>query len=51
MHYQGNILKLMAEHTDVVRYYLPIGNELVDMNSLIGKEIELRYFDLVGMEI
>lgn len=44
---EGNILKmrtkLRSEKEDVVQYYLPMGDEQVYMNELIGKNIRLEY--------
>ncbi len=39
----GNIKKLKSEHDSPVRYQLPIGDELLDMNALIGRRIGLQY--------
>ncbi len=43
MEYQGNILKMKTELANPVQYYLPIGEQKVDMNSLIGEEIEFQF--------
>ncbi len=43
MTHTGNIQKMEGKLTNVVNYYLPIGNQKLDMNSLIGKEIELSF--------
>ncbi|MBL7110629.1 MAG: DUF2797 domain-containing protein [Bacteroidales bacterium] len=48
MHYQGNILMMKSEYSGVVHYCLPVGDELIDMNELIGKEIELLYLDQIN---
>ncbi len=39
----GNILKLKSKNSDPVEYSLPIGVELVGLNSLIGKTIKLTF--------
>lgn len=39
----GTLLKLKSEHKDIVAYSLPLGKELIDMNSLVGKKISLRF--------
>ena len=39
----GNIRKMHTVHNDVVHYSLPIGDELIDMNDLIGKRVKLTY--------
>ena len=43
MHYQGNIRKMKTELANPVNYTLPIGDELLHMNELIGKEIQLKF--------
>ena len=43
MQLEGNILKMRTELSNPVKYFLPVGNELVEMNSLIGKEISLQF--------
>lgn len=37
------ILKLKTKHDDIVQYSLPIGEESIDLNSLIGKPIKLEF--------
>jgi len=39
----GNIRKMKTQLTNPVSYSLPIGDECIDMNPLIGKSITLRY--------
>ena len=43
MKYTGNIQKMQTQLNDTVQYHLPIGNELVDMNALIGSEIKFSH--------
>ena len=43
MKYTGQIRKMHSQLGDEVQYHLPIGDELVLMNDLIGKEIALTY--------
>jgi len=43
MKYIGNIQKMHTQLNQTVQYHLPIGDELVDMNSLIGSQIKLTY--------
>lgn len=43
MRKRGNILKMRAEQGEVVHYVLPVGDEEVAMNELIGKTIKLSY--------
>jgi hypothetical protein len=39
----GNIRKMQVGLTDPVTYKLPIGEQLIDMNPLIGSEIDLHF--------
>ena len=39
----GQIIKMRSELNDPVQYELPIGDELIDMNALIGSHITLKY--------
>ena len=43
MTYTGNINKMKTEMEETVKYYLPIGESIIDMNQLIGKEISIIY--------
>lgn len=43
MQYEGNILKMNTELAAPVKYALPIGDNLVEMNGLIGKEIKMTF--------
>ena len=43
MEKSGNILKLVTELQDTVHYQLPIGDEQISMNALIGQPISLSY--------
>lgn len=43
MEYEGNIRKMITELNAPVKYTLPIGDEQIDMNALIGKEIAMRF--------
>jgi hypothetical protein len=40
---EGNILKMRTELSDPVKYYLPVGNTEIEMNNLIGKEVNMHY--------
>ena len=40
---KGNIRKMKVELASPVNYQLPIGDELISMNDLIGKNIQLEY--------
>jgi hypothetical protein len=39
----GGLLKMKAELKAPIHYHLPIGSELIDVNSLINKHIRLTY--------
>lgn len=39
----GNILKMKAELKTVVNYFLPIGDELIEMNHLLGKTVKIKF--------
>ncbi len=43
MQYAGNIHKMQTELLSPVKYFLPIGNDKVDMNTLIGQKIGLHF--------
>ena len=40
---EGALSKMRAELGDVVRYQLPLGDQLIEMNELLGKRISLSY--------
>ncbi|MFT6603386.1 MAG: hypothetical protein ACJARO_000896, partial [Bacteriovoracaceae bacterium] len=40
---EGNILKMKTELKDVVQYHLPIGDDLIHMNPLIGKKLSMSF--------
>lgn len=43
MNYKGNILKMRTEYNDVVNYYLPVGNNEIEMKLLLGHNIFIKY--------
>ncbi len=43
MEYQGNILKMKTELGEPIQYQLPIGDQLVPMNELIGQHIHFKF--------
>lgn len=45
---KGNILKMKTKLADKVHYNLPIGGELIPMNELIGKEINLTFLNEIN---
>ena len=48
MKYTGNIQKMHTQLNDTVQYHLPVGEQLVDMNALIGSEIHLHHSDAIN---
>lgn len=44
----GNIVKMSTELADEVKYTLPIGNEIIEMNSLLGQSITITYSGLIN---
>jgi len=43
MQYKGNILKMRTEPASPVNYFLPVGENFIEMNPLIGKEISMHF--------
>jgi hypothetical protein len=43
MQYEGNIKKMRTELATPVKYTLPIGEQQINMNALIGKDIKMNY--------
>lgn len=43
MQFEGNILKMRTELASPVKYTLPIGENQIEMNDLIGKEIKMSF--------
>jgi len=43
MQYEGNILKMKTAFNEPVKYALPIGEQTVDMNELIGQKISMQF--------
>lgn len=41
--YQGNIAKMKTELNDTVEYRLPVGDDMVEMNTLLGTKLHLHY--------
>ena len=48
-HYSGAIRKLTSQLTDAgnVEYHLPIGDDLLALNPLIGKPLTLNFLDKI----
>ena len=43
MIYEGNLKKMRTIHESPVKYYLTLGEEEINMNSLIGKQVNINY--------
>lgn len=48
MKYQGNLIKMRTEANNPVNYFLPLGNDEIQMNTLIGKEISMRHNGVIN---
>lgn len=50
MQYQGNIRKMRAsaEVGNITQYQLPIGDNLVDMNTLIGSQVSFQFNQVIN---
>ncbi len=46
--FEGNILKMRTELAEKVQYKLPVGDELVLMNELLGKSIRLDFLNEIN---
>ncbi|HNW50094.1 MAG TPA: DUF2797 domain-containing protein [Prolixibacteraceae bacterium] len=44
----GNLTKMRSEPGNPVRYFLPLGNSEIEMNSLLGKEIQLKHNGVIN---
>jgi hypothetical protein len=45
---RGNIAKMSTDLQDVVKYTLDLNGELINMNSLVGKPIKLKYLNQIN---
>jgi len=45
---QGNLFKMSAEGTNPVQYRLRVGEQLVEMNSLLGERLALQYLGRIN---
>lgn len=43
MQLEGNILKMRTQFNSPINYFLPVGNEEIHMNELIGKQISMNF--------
>jgi hypothetical protein len=48
MQLSGNLIKMRSEAAEPVRYFLPLGNNEIDMNSLLGKEIAMAHNGVIN---
>lgn len=46
--FSGNVRKMRTTHKEVVEYQLPIGEQLIDMNPLIGERLQVSYDGLIN---
>ncbi len=44
----GHLRKMQTEHSQPVRYQLPVGDELIDISALIGKAIRIEHSGLIN---
>lgn len=45
---EGNVSKMRTQLTDPVTYQLPIGDELVDLNPLIGQQVKIEHLGAIN---
>ncbi|TVZ52944.1 DUF2797 domain-containing protein [Dokdonia sp. Hel_I_53] len=43
MQYQGVLRKMQTEHTDPINYYLIMGDDFIQMNQLIDKNVHIEF--------
>ncbi|MDD3687519.1 MAG: DUF2797 domain-containing protein [Bacteroidales bacterium] len=48
MKVSGNILKMRAELADPVKYFLQCGENEIDMNKFIGKEMKIEFTNRIN---
>lgn len=48
MKYSGNIKKMKGNLDDPVQYYLPINDDLIHLNPLIGEKISIRFMEKIN---
>ena len=39
----GSLLKMKSEISQPIKYYLPIGSESIEMNSLLNKSVRFTF--------
>lgn len=45
---EGQLRKMFTEHADPVHYQMPLGDETVDMNELVGQRLLLEYLGQIN---
>jgi len=48
MLYKGNLEKMISENNSEVVYTLPVGDDRIDLNPFIGKNIQLTFLDQIN---
>ena len=48
MQHSGNLIKMRSDAAELVCYFLPLGDEEIDMNSLLGKEITMKHNGVIN---
>ena len=48
MNYSGNLLKMRTELHDEVHYHLALSGQEIHMNDLIGKEVTIKYQNIIN---
>jgi len=43
MIYKGLLLKMQTEHTEPIQYYLNMDSDVINVNQLMGREIEINF--------
>jgi hypothetical protein len=43
MQYQGVLKKMMTENTDIIQYYLEMGDDFINVNQLLYSDLELKF--------
>lgn len=43
MHFEGQLQKMISQNASPIQYYLNLSNDLVSMNSLIGKSVQITH--------
>ncbi|MCK5824796.1 MAG: DUF2797 domain-containing protein [Ichthyobacteriaceae bacterium] len=43
MQYSGDLKKITTQNTKPVKYYLDLGDDFIELNNLIGKQINFKY--------